>query len=222
MTGTATTTAGGACAPPAVPPDAIDRTSVSADFDGDGANDTLSTYGTGTADNPLPWHLRLDRANGGAVDVLIPDASGVAAVRPLGGSEISAGAGIAPDGSGVEAFVLIGAGASTSLVAVFQYHDCDLVRLTGPSTTEPATFPIGGTVTHLGGLRCDGVSGGSRLVVLTADSTDGTSYQTSDQLLRIEGAGFDTPNAPIVDVLDAGDANLSAYTTITCPGVTPP
>jgi hypothetical protein len=195
---------------------------VSADFDGDGAIDSLSTYGTGTASYPAPWHIRLDRASGGSVDAVIPDATGPGNVRPLGGAEISQSGGLPPDGSGVEAFVQVGSGASVALIGIFQYQDCALVRITGPAAPDAAAFPVGGTVTHLDGLSCEGVAGGQRLIALSATSADGTTYTTSDQLLQIGSSAFTAPNPAIAGTVASGDPALGAYATISCPGVTPP
>ena len=52
-------------------------------------------------------------------------------------------------------------------------------------------------MTSLGGLRCDGTAGGQRLVVLTAESSDGVNYQTTQQRLQVTGGQFVPSEAPV-------------------------
>jgi hypothetical protein len=99
--------------------------------------------------------------------------------------------------------------------------DCTLTRLADPDTAEPATFAIGGTVTHLDGLRCDGTAGGVRLVQFSAESNDGVTYTTTERRLEVQNGRFvvtDTVNG----TLDAGDPSLQAFSTLDCPGVQSP
>src|SRR3954447_17702436 len=165
---TTTTPAGCDGVPP--PSSAINVTHAEADFNGDGSADSLTVYGTGSADQPSPYHLQIQLAGSlGAVDTAIADAAtdNSQVVKALGGADITASAGLPPDGSGAEAFVEVGSGASDSLVGVFQLLGCALTRLTGPQGAGPSLFPIGGSVTHLDGIRCDGTAGGVRLVQLS-------------------------------------------------------
>lgn len=79
-------------------------------------------------------------------------------------------------------------GASVAVMGVF---DCDGRPLTVDG--EPAAFPVGGTVTHGEGLRCEA----DRLIVLSAVSDDGDTYQATETtyevrhgtLVRTEAAG---------------------------------
>ena len=199
-------------------------TSAEGDFDGDGSNDTLTVYGTGSASQPSPYHVHMDLAGGnGSVDAPIVDAAtdGAQVVKALGGAEISASAGLPPDGSGVEAFVVIGSGASDTLVGVFQLTNCTITRLTGPQGNAPSNFPIGGSVTHLDGLRCDGSAGGQRLVVMSATSDDGFTYQTKETRLQV-AAGHFNPDPPVTDTIDAQDPRLQAFSSLDCEGVQAP
>ncbi|HEX4820921.1 MAG TPA: hypothetical protein VFV00_12005 [Acidimicrobiales bacterium] len=214
----------GPCSGAAVPGSAVNVTSAHGDFDGDGSNDTLTVYGTGSTSQPSPYHVHMDLGGGnGSVDAAIVDAATDSAqvVKALGGAEISASAGLPPDGSGVEAFVAIGSGASDTLVGVFQLTSCTLNRLTGPQGNAPSNFPIGGSVTHLDGLRCDGSAGGQRLVVMSATSDDGFTYQTKETRLEVAGGHF-TPDPPVTDTIDAQDPRLQAFSSLDCQGVQAP
>lgn len=194
------------------------------DFDGDGSTDTLTVYGTGTATQPAPYHVHIDLGAGhGTADALIVDAAtdDTQIVKALGGADITASAGAPPDGSGAEAFVTTGSGASVALVGVFQLVDCSLARLTGPQGSAPSNFAIGGSVTHLDGLRCDGSSGGQHLVQLSATSDDGITYATKETRLTVVG-GHLTPDTPIIDTISAHDQRLQPFSTLDCPGVQPP
>lgn len=76
------------------------------------------------------------------------------------------------------AFEEIDRGASVTVVSV---SDCDgnPLRIAG----EPAAFPIGGTVTHAEGIRCEP----NHLVVLSAVSDDGETYQAVEKTYAVEG-----------------------------------
>jgi hypothetical protein len=70
------------------------------------------------------------------------------------------------------------AGASTDIVAVL----CDGERL--ELGGQPSALAIGGTVTHADGVRCDG----DQLVVLSATSDDGSTYQATAVTYEVDGA----------------------------------
>jgi hypothetical protein len=143
-------------------------------------------------------------------------------VAALGGADITSSAGSPPDGSGAEAFVQIGSGATGPSVGVFQLIDCALTRLVGPQGTQPSLFAIGGSVTHLDGLRCDGTAGGQRLVQLSATSTDGISYDTKETRLQVEDGKFSALGAPITATLDFNGAQQQGFGGLACPGVQAP
>ena len=108
----------------------------SGDFNGDSTTDTLTVYGTGTTTQPSPYHVQIELGgSSGTVDTVIADAAtdNNQVVKALGGADITSSAGLPPDGSGAEAFVQVGSGASDSLVGVFQLIGCSLTRLTGPT-----------------------------------------------------------------------------------------
>ena len=214
----------GPCSGAAVPGSAVNVTTAEADFDGDGTADTLTVYGTGSSAQPSPYHVHMDLGGGhGTADAAIVDAATDSSqvVKALGGAEITSSAGLPPDGSGVEAFVAIGSGASDTLVGVFQLTGCAIARLTGPQGNAPSSFPIGGSVTHLDGLRCDGTAGGQRLVVMSATSDDGFTYQTKETRLSVANGHF-TPDPPVTDTIDARDQRLQAFSSLACEGVQAP
>jgi hypothetical protein len=92
----------------------------------------------------------------------------------------------------------------------------------GPQGTEASLFAIGGSVTHLDGLRCDGTAGGQRLVELSATSSDGLSYDTKETPLQVQAAKFSPFGTPITDKLDGGDPGLQSFSALDCPGVQAP
>ncbi|MEY2404697.1 MAG: hypothetical protein QOD38_2248 [Acidimicrobiaceae bacterium] len=224
-TTTSTLVSAGQCDASPPPASAINVTNAEGDFNDDSAADTLIVYGTGTATQPSPYHVQIALANSaGTIDTIIADAAtdNSQAVKALGGADITASAGLPPDGSGDEAFVLVGSGASDALVGVFQLVGCNLARLTGPRGTELSVFAIGGAVTHLDGLRCDGTAGGQRLVVLSATSNDAITYETSETRLEVHAGAFTVLGAPITATVDGSDPQLQRFSTLDCPGVQAP
>jgi len=208
-------------APP--PNGAPDFTDAQGDYDGDGQPDSLLTYATNTSE-PVDHHVQIQTATGHHVDAVLSDAlSSDASQQPhaLGGADITTSAGLPPDGSGAEAFVTVGSGASVQLVAIFQLVDCTLTRLADADTAEPATFPIGGSVTHLDGLRCDGAAGGVRLVQLSAESDDGETYTTTERRFEVQNGRFVVTNT-VNDTITNSDPRLQAFSVIDCPGVSNP
>jgi hypothetical protein len=202
----------------------VNVTHADGDFNGDATTDSLTVYGTGTNTQPSPYHVRIELADShGTIDTVIADAAtdDNQVVKALGGADVSAGAGLPPDGSGDEAFVEVGSGASDSLVGVFQLIGCTLTRVTGPVGAAPSLMPIGGSVTHLDGVRCDGSAGGQRLVQLSATSNDGITYESKETRLALQDGKF-IVTATVTDTLDAHDSRLQEFSTLNCPGVQTP
>ena len=219
-----TTASSGPCSGAGVPGSAINVTHAGGDFDGDGTTDNVTVYGTGTTNQPSPYHVHMDLGGGhGTADAVIVDAAtdDTQIVKALGGADITASAGLPPDGSGDEAFVAVGSGASDTLVGVFQLTNCTITRLTGPQGNAPSNFPIGGSVTHLDGLRCDGTAGGQRLVQLSATSDDGVTYRTKETRLTVASGHF-SPDPPITDSVNQQDPRLQAFSGLDCSGVQAP
>jgi hypothetical protein len=196
-----------------------------ADLDGDGITDAVTVYGTGTITQPSPYHVQVGLADSrGTVDTVIADAAtdNNQVVKALGGADITASAGLPPDGSGAELFIDVGSGASDHLVGVFQLIGCSLARLTGPQGAQLSLFAIGGSVTHLDGLRCDGTAGGQRLVQLSATSNDGVSYDTTETRLQVQAGAFSVLDSPITKTINSNDPQLQGFSDLNCPGVQTP
>jgi hypothetical protein len=213
------------CDAPPVPASAINVSHADGDFNGDDTADTLTVYGTGTTTQPSPYHVQIELGGSkGAVDTAIGDAAtdNNQVVKALGGADVTASAGLPPDGSGDEPFVQVGSGASANLVGVFQLIGCSITRLLGPQGAQPSLFAIGGSVTHLDGLRCDGSAGGQRLVQLSATSSDGISYETTETRLQLQNGTFSPLGTPITGTVDGGDASLQAFSSLDCGGVQAP
>jgi hypothetical protein len=146
-------------------------TRATGDFDGDGARDDLVVYG---GQSPTPWHARVVLAYGYAAD--IPIGNDVVG-RALGGFDI--------DGGEDEAFVVVGAGAATTLVSILTMRDCDLAVVQMPGGFD-AVFPVGATVGAQSGLECfpgDGIAGYEQT------TSDGTTYEW--QMRRFGLSGVD-------------------------------
>jgi hypothetical protein len=154
----------------AVAPAAV--TDDQADVDGDGTTDQLTSYFSAGE-----WHLRVALAAGGGADVPLA-AAGDGVVNVLGGTDLDGHA-------GEEMLVSIGAVENGTLVAMFRYRDCGLVRLLGPDGA-PAAFPVGATDTQANGLRCSP----PEVLLLQGTSSDGNAFTTTDVTLRLEGDRF--------------------------------
>ena len=222
-TSTTSTTAARACVAGSRPATAVRVTSAPGDFDGDGTPDTLVVYGTGTDDAPAPYVVRIELGGErGAVETPIVDAATDPNqnVKALGGADISSRSGVADDGSGAEAFVAVGSGASTFLVGFYQLAACELVRLSGAGST-PAELPVGGTVTHLSGVRCEDASSGTQLVQVAAESSDGVTYATTQQALDVTDGKLVPAGPPVAGTVSGNDPELSRFSGLDCSGVSP-
>ena len=207
------------------PASAVNVTHAAGDFNGDKTTDTLTVYGTGTTAQPSPYHVQIELGDSkGTVDTVIADAAtdNNQVVKALGGADITSSTGLPPDGSGAEAFVQVGQGASDRLVGLFQLIGCSLTRLVGPQGLQPSLFAIGGSVTHLDGLRCDGSAGGQRLVQLSATSSDGITYDTKETRLQVQDGKFSVLGTPITGSRASGDPGLQPFNVLDCLGVQSP
>lgn len=93
----------------------------------------------------------------------------------------------ATDGSAAEVvakfgdvqIAIVDRGASVDVVSLFAGCAEAPVQIDGAT----AALPVGGTVTHGDGIRCTG----DRIVVLSATSDDGKTYQAKATTYRLEG-----------------------------------
>ncbi|MGI9624163.1 MAG: hypothetical protein ACR2PK_15110 [Acidimicrobiales bacterium] len=117
------------------------------DVDGDGANDLITTYSlTNGSGEVTGWRIRYDTAAGESLDSPIAKWSPGDPVQPIGSADVDG------DGATQEAFVVVGAGASTALVSIFVTQGCSIVAATAQN--GPATFAIGGSIVNIAGLEC--------------------------------------------------------------------
>lgn len=207
-----TTTTLARCSAPPVPAGAPASAPTTADVDGDGRPDTVTTYAVGDQPDPRS-HIRLQRsgAPGGEVDAEVRDDLGLGGgqlVRVLGASSIG--------GPGATIFVQLGRGASTSFVGLFGLDGCTLGPV-APAGGQSA-LAIGGSVTHLSGVRCTGAG----LEVATFASDDGQTYTGTVQAYRRAGLTLVADGPPTPRTLSADDPDFDALTSLRCDGVQPP
>ena len=106
---------------------------------------------------------------------------------------------------------IVDRGASVEVVSVFRLDGCDVrqVEVGG----QPVAFPVGGTVTHGDGIRCRG----DRLVVLSASSDDGETYQATTVTYEVEGTALSEVDRA-ASTIEAGEdpETLRAYYSLDC------
>ena len=213
---TTTTLVPGACAALLpIPPGAVESASKLIDVDADGVTDTVRTYSIDDTPTSGDWHVRVELAAGGGSDIWVPDDPAPGSVKVLGGTYVGSSVEPGPEGPRPAIFVVVGAGASTSLISLMRLNGC-LLEVMGN-----ATFALGAGVNHAAALRCEGVAGTSLLVEqatelnrdgVTFDVTD-TAYTRSGIDLVVYGSGPITTNQPSIPVM----SNL-----IDCSGVDDP
>lgn len=171
---TSTTGAGDACAslPGATTPalDAPGVTWVFGDFDGvGGASDRLIAYQSEGGD----WFVQVALNYGYAAELAVEGPARAYGAREFGGVPEQVG------------FAAVFSGASTEFVGFYHLDGCEL-RLAGLDGGGEAIFGVGGSVTHLDGIRCSA----DGLEIRSATSADGTSWEyTSATLNWVPGLG---------------------------------
>jgi hypothetical protein len=208
---TASTTAGGTGCPgddPVPPEGAQEVSEVSADVDGDGADDRVFAYRRGDGTRRVGVEL----AAGGTAAV---DANAVAIEGP---APLSALGGVALGGDGETVFALTGAGASVIIVGLFQFVECALARVVY-SSGEDAELPVSGAITHGDGIACTDET----LVRLSATSTDGETFTTTDTSYQVDGNTLievDSETATLTRATD--DEEINRYYVLDCPALENP
>ena len=181
-----------------LPAGSVESASKLVDADLDGLTDTVRSYALNGAPVAGDWHLRVELAAGGGVDVALPDDPAPGAVKILGGAYVGSTVEPGLGGTRPALFVTTGAGASASTVTLFRLDGCALVPMGAGS------FTVGAGVTHGSNLRCDGTAGTSVLAYqdwalnadgVTFDVTD-TGYTRNVNDLVIFGSGPQTTNQP--------------------------
>ena len=100
-------------------------------------------------------------------------------------------------------------GASVDVVSLFEGCNLTPVSLDGAT----AALPIGGTVTHGDGIRCDG----DDLIVLSATSDDGETYQAKAVTYRLEHDALVARSTKASTIVAKQDPDtLRAYYELDC------
>jgi hypothetical protein len=174
--------------------DAPGVTSVLGDFDGvGGALDLLIAYQDGDGH----WFVQVALDYGYAAELPMEGPARAYGAREFGG---------APEQVG---FAAVFAGASTEFVGFFHLDGCEL-RLAGLDGGGEAVFGVGGSVTHLDGIRCtaDG------LEIRSATSADGTSWEyTSATLHWVPDLGEFQTVASSIAILSSPEDDDTIFTT---------
>jgi hypothetical protein len=152
-------------------PSAAGRRALDGDVDGDGQPDRIGVSGT---------TLTVTLSGGGRVLSTPVDSD-------LDSSEPAATAGstdVDRDGR-AEVFVRVAQGASTSTLRMFRYDG----KAISPVDSEggPLLLVVGGSVTHGDGFSC---TDKGRLVVMSAESNDGTTFRVRRRTFRFSGGGL--------------------------------
>ena len=203
--------ADGACpAGDSVPPaGATDVSEVSADVDGDGNDDRALAF------RDPAGRVAVELAAGGTavVDAGGPTA-GASPLSLLGGADLG--------GDGETLLAVVGSGASVNLVGLFQFVECAISRVTDEAG-RPIELPVGGTVTHGDGLRCSSGPEGAGLTRLSATSSDGVIFETTETRYRVDGNTLVElgSTSGTLDADSAG-AELERYYIIDCPSLDDP
>ena len=203
------------CTTPRAGP-ATNELSQAIDFDFDDAPDLVSTYAV-SGDNRLAFRLRVETAAGETLDAALDvDRAMVGPVEPLGAADIDS------DNDATELLTVVGAGASTMLVAIHARQGCDLAQAT--LDDFPITFPIGGSIGNTAGLQCIDADNNGTIDSFVAwvgvanfDTDegdyfiDGVEYQLRDGTLRQIGTRTFEANIREADFvygqLSCGDVN---------------
>lgn len=151
-----------------VPSAATSITTAPVDFDGDGSGDVLRVY-----DLSGVWHVQAEIGN-----VVVDDdvLSGIGpTMAAIGGATVN-------NDPYEEAWVKVGSGSSTDIVAVFVYQGCDLQHL--EVNGQGAEFPYGATVTGADGVQCFGFDIG--IEVFSSTSSDGVTYTGTSTIYTID------------------------------------
>ncbi|MGI9118807.1 MAG: hypothetical protein ACR2G7_01535 [Acidimicrobiales bacterium] len=191
---------------PLPPAGATEVNEVGADVDGDGQVDRVLGYrqpdGSG--------RVAVELAAGGTAAVSAGGTDGAEPLSVLGG--------VALGGDGETVLAVIGAGASVTVVGLFQFVECAVTLVSLPSG-QPAELPVGGAITHGDGLACTGGAEG-RLVHLSATSTDGDTFTTDDTAYRVDANTAIEVNSEGETLTSGADgAEIQRHYTLDCPGL---
>lgn len=170
----------------ALPSGAARVRTLTADLDGDGAADTVTSYALGTRPAAGDWHLRVSFAAGGGSDTTVAEDPAPGEVRVLGA--VVLGASSEPGGEPVRPvfFALTGSGASARTVGLYRVDGCDLLPLVDRSGHQ-ASFLVGASVGHQEGLRCENAGYGSTLVEVQSATNAASGYDVTRRTFTRDG-----------------------------------
>lgn len=172
-----------------------------ADVDGDGEADLLSSRTTGTD----TWRLDVELARGGAAALELQTFGGPVGV--VGGADVDG------DGAG-EIWARTGAGASTTILGLFQVDGCELAQVTF-GTGGTADLPVGGSVGTSSGVECSDDGG---LLAFTATYlSDGSDdrYQVETVAYELDGSTLVAGERTTTEIA-ATDPEFVRYTSFSC------
>lgn len=200
----------------ALPDDAQYASLAGADVDGDGDVDTLHAYATGDPDTPNQWWLQVSFAGGGGTAYAVDNPGALL-------SGVRANDGVDLNGDGTEEFFAkIGAGATATIMGVFDIIDCELVHVT--IDDAPTELTIGASIGNFSGYECldiDANDANDFLLVYTGqrlgDSNDfevtAIQYALQDgelELILADGLG-----------MTEGDPGFMEFGGVECPNSLP-
>jgi hypothetical protein len=190
-----------------VPPGAQSLTETPADVDGDGRPDMLRSFGTGER-----WHVQVELAVGGGSELAFDSFGGPVGI--VGGADV--------DGDGAdEVWARTGAGASTTIVALARFADCQLSWATMGPAGERAEVPVGGTVGTTSGLACTGEEPGqggppADLTTFTATLVgEGPEYEVAATPYDLVDGNL-VAGAPSTTTVSAQNPEFARYQSFTC------
>lgn len=142
-------------------PDEVATTALAGfDGDGDGADDTLTTF-----EAEGSWWIGVEWAAGGSGWIMLTEAESMGA-KAIGGHDL--------DGDGIdEAFIALGGPASGLIVQAFQQDRCGLKPIV-LQNDEPFTFPVTGTAGTFTAASCEASTDITLITGSTIDSEAGT------------------------------------------------
>lgn len=176
----------GVCPDVGTPDEIASTAPVSFDGNGDGQDDTLTTF-----QEEGTWWIGVEWAAGGSGWIMLDDAGPMGATA-LGGHDL--------DGDGVdEAFIAFSGPASGHVVHVYQQDVCGLKPIEF-GNGEPFSFPVTATAGTMTSAECGSPTDISLVTSLIVDPDTGTvdvervsySFQPDEGVMRGEEEAYDT------------------------------